>query len=358
MKKKIFFQVCLVTFLFLPVFGQNGKTGTHSATPHSSYESFRLFEDDTLLEISLRFDLTTYFRTKPKPEYLKAVITFHLSKTDSINKDISLRTRGEFRYQNCFFAPIELNFKKADFGYSDLNKISKLKLAPQCNSTSEYENYVLREYLIYKLFNVLTDTSFRVRLLTVNYIDTEKKRKPIRQYGFFIEPVEMLAARTNTVPINIRTVNQKNILPKVMDRLAIFNYMIGNFDWSVPGQHNVRVIKSLVLDTLQLGIAIPYDFDWAGVVNASYAIPAETLGTNSVRERIFLGVCRSKEVYLKDLEVFLEKKEEFYRVVNEFPYLNQKAKKDITTYLDEFFDQLVGKRTIINILLNKCKAIL
>jgi hypothetical protein len=355
MKKKIFFQVSLVIFLVLPVFGQNDKAGAQSAIPDTSHKSFRLFEDDKLIQISLRFDMTTYLRAKPKKDYLKAVISFHLSKTDSINENIRLRTRGLFRYQNCYFAPIELNFKKADFGYTDLNKISKIKLVPQCNLGSENENYVLKEYLIYKLFNVLTDTSFRVRLLTINYIDTEKKRKPIRQYGFFIEPVEMLTARTNSVQINTRNLTQKNIVPKVMDRLAIFNYMVGNYDWAVPPQHNVILIKPLVVDTVQLGIAIPYDFDWTGLVDAVYAIPAEIVGTKTVRERVFLGVCRSKEVYQKDLEVFLEKKEEFYRVINEFPYLNQRTKKDMIVYLDGFFNQCVGNKDILDILLNSCK---
>jgi hypothetical protein len=355
MNKKIFVQIFLVTFIVLPVTGQNVKTGADTVVHHKAHKSFNLFTDDKLLEISLKFDLGTYFRTKPKPNYLEAEITFHLGEKDSINKEIGLRTRGIDRNQRCPFAPIELKFKKTDFGYSDLNKISKIKLVPECSSTSEYEDYVLREFLIYKLFNILTDTSFRVRLLTVNYIDSEKKRKPVKQYGFFIEPVEMLTARTNTVQINVKSVRPNNILPKVMDRLAIFNYMIGNFDWSVQGQHNVRIIKSPILDTVQLGIAVPYDFDWSGVVNASYAIPDENVGISSVRERKFLGACRTREEYMKDLDLFLEKKEEFYRVINEFPYLNQKAKKDIITFLDDFFEQSVGKRSVINVFLNNCK---
>ena len=84
-----------------------------------------------------------------------------------------------------------------------------------------------------------------------------------------------------------------------MDRLAIFNFMIGNYDWSVPGHHNVLVIKSLEFDPYGLGIAIPHDFDWTGLVNASYAIPAENVGTENVRERLFEGICRTEEVYHK-----------------------------------------------------------
>ena len=355
MDKKIIFQVVLMTFLISPVIGQNVDSLAQSAIPDSSFKSFRLFEEEKPIEISLRFDLSTYLRTKPREDYLKANITFHLSKTDSISKDIKLRTRGIFRNQYCAFSPIELNFKNANFGYTDLNAISKIKLVPECKSGSENEYYVLREYLVYKLFNILTDTSFRVRLLTINYIDTEKKKKPITQYGFFIEPIEMLTARTNTIQIKARTLTQKSIIPEIMDRVAIFNYMIGNYDWSLPGQHNVKVVKSLNIDNSPLGIAIPYDFDWTGLVNAAYALPAENIGTESVRDRIFLGMCRSKEVFKKELEIFLKQKDAFYRVINEFPYLDQREKKDITGYLDGFFNQLTGRRDLADILMEICK---
>jgi hypothetical protein len=254
------------------------------------------------------------------------------------------------------FPPIELNLKKAGFGYTDLDRMTKLKMVPQCSSGKDKEDYVLREYLAYKLFNVMTDTSFRVRLLKVKYVDTLKKRKPLVQYGFFIEPVEMIASRTNCMQIRSRTLNQKNIVPAIMDRLAIFNFMIGNYDWSVPGQHNVLILKSMTLDPSGLGIAIPHDFDWTGLVNATYAVPAENVGTENVRERLFEGVCRTKQVYDKELDLFVTKKEAFYRVINEFPYVSPKVKKDITGYLDGFFNQLTGRRDLILYnLINTCK---
>ncbi|MGD0756581.1 MAG: hypothetical protein ABR927_16135 [Bacteroidales bacterium] len=357
MKKQIFYQAPILVFFISLFVGQNNCLLAQIAISDSSRKSFRLFEDDKIIDITLRFDLSTYFRTKPKEDYLKANLTFHLSKTDSISRDINLRTRGIFRNRYCTFPPIELNLKKAHFGYTDLDKISKLKMVPECSFSSDNKDYILKEYLAYKLFNVLTDTSFRVRLLTVTYLDTQKKRKPIQQFCFFIEPVEMLTVRTNAMQIKSRTLNQKNIVPRIMDRLAIFNYMIGNYDWSVPGLHNVLVIKPLVIESTGLGIAIPYDFDWTGLVNADYAIPTEEMGTQTVRERLFEGICRSKEVYLKDLELFSEKKDEFYRVINEFPYLDQREKKDATGYLDGFFNQLVGKKdNIVYILTNTCKS--
>jgi len=257
------------------------------------------------------------------------------------------------------FAPIELNFKKTDFGYSDLNKISKLKLVPQCSAGKDKEDWVIREYLAYKLFNVLTDTSFRVRLLKVTYIDSEAKKKPARpviQYGIFIEPAYMLTARTNSIQLKTQNLNQKYIVPRIMDRMAIFNFMIGNYDWSVPGQHNVMITKSLNMDPYGLAIAIPHDFDWTGLVNPTYAIPTEEIGIENVRERKFMGICRTKEVYDKELDLFLQKKPQFYQVINDCPYIDEKTKRDITKYLDGFFDQFGGRKDLILYnLLNTCK---
>jgi len=358
MKRKVFWSFPIAVSFILLLYSQTYSTFAQTADPDSSKKTFGLFDDDKIIDITLKFDLTTYFRSKPQKEYLDANLTLHQSKTDSVSRDIHLRTRGVFRNQYCTFAPIELNLKKADFGYTDLNKISKLKLQPQCGSGKDKGEYVLREYLTYKLFNVLTDTSFRVRLLTVTYIDSKRDRKPVKQYGFFIEPAEMLAKRTGSILIKSPAINQRSIIPAIMDRLAIFNYMIGNYDWSVPGQHNVLVIKTLVVDPYGRGIAIPHDFDWTGLVNATYAIPAENMGTSNVRERIFGGVCRTKATYLKTLELFYRKKGEFYKVINDFPYLDIRAKKDMTRYLDEFFDQLEGKSDLIlYMLMNSCKDI-
>jgi hypothetical protein len=354
--KKITVQILRVSFIIAILINQYSLLSAQIDSSDTAKKSLMLFGEEKPLEITLRFDLTTYFRIKPQEDYLKANLTFHFSRTDSLSRDIRLKTRGVFRNQYCFFPPIELNFKKTYFGYTDLDSITKLKLVTQCSSGRFKENYILREYLAYKLFNVLTDTSFRVRLLTINYVDSENKRKPEQQTGFFLEPADMLVARTKCVQIKVATLTQKSIVPAIMDRFAIFNYMIGNYDWAVPGQHNVLVIRPLDSTPNGLDIAIPYDFDWTGVVNASYAVPAEIIGTENVRERIFEGVCRTREVFNNDLDLFLARKKDFYRVVNEFPYIDQKDKKDITKYLDGFFNQLEGKRdAILYYLLSSCK---
>ena len=318
-------------------------------------EDFGLFTRDEVFDLSLAFDVTSYMRKKPKEEYIDAVMTYHLGPGDSITHNIKLKSRGEFRNGYCTFPPLQLNFKKADFAKKDLEKINKIKVVTHCQSGNE--DLLFREYLIYKLYNTLTDSSFRVRLVRMTYLNTFKQTKPIRTYAFFIEPAEILADRLNLMPVELTTLSQKNIEPSMMDRMAVFNYMIGNTDWSVPNQHNCKIFVGLGTGRSDLGLIVPYDFDYSGLVNAPYAIPHENLGIESVRERKYLGICRDEQTFLKTLKEFRDKKEAMYRVISDFPYLNEKEKKDMIMYLEGFFSRFDRRNTIVYDLLNQCKEL-
>ncbi|MBK7712709.1 MAG: hypothetical protein IPJ37_18445 [Bacteroidales bacterium] len=168
----------------------------------------------------------------------------------------------------------------------------------------------------------------------------------------------MIAKRTNSTIVRTGALNQSHINPRVMDRLAIFNYMVTNWDWSIPGQHNVEVFKPINFNQDGAGIAVPYDFDLTGIVNADYAIPPPDLGIENVRQPLFTGICRTKEEYTADLKRFLEAKESLYSVIKEFPYLNQRSKKDITNFMDQFFNKLEKQKSLDNLVdtfLQSCK---
>ncbi|HEX2968118.1 MAG TPA: hypothetical protein VHO46_03355 [Bacteroidales bacterium] len=337
-------------FLFLSFINLNGQQTS------GTIKRFGLFDSDEPLEITLRCDVTAYLRKKAAKDYMKAELVFNPDRPDSLAKQVRFRLRGVFRQRYCAMAPIELNFKKVKFGYSDLDSIDKLKMATQCGFGTDDERLVMREFLVYKMFSVFTDTSFRVRLLRINYIDINGHRKPMTQWGFFIEPASMLEYRTSTIQITSDNLTQKHIFPFIMDRLAIFNYMAGNYDWSVPGQHNIKVFKPLNQPWNEYGIAVPFDFDWSGIVNAPYAQPVESIGLKSVRERLFLGICRDIESYRRQFQLFESKKDKLYSIINEFSYLNSREKEDITGFLDSFFIQLKGNQNKILIdLKTNCK---
>lgn len=354
MTKYIFILTILAVISFQRVISQIDALSSDSLFSISDTikQDFGLFDSDEILNISLRFDISYYKKKKPKDEYMNAVLTYYISSTDSISKEVRLRSRGNLRYGYCNFPPIRLNFETAEFKDTEFRNINKLKMVTHCETGNEI--YLFKEYLAYKLFNLLTNYSFRVRLARVNYINTAKECKPIETYAFFIEPLEMLAKRNNSVPVNTSNLTQKNIYPEMMDRMAIFNYMIGNTDWSVPIKHNCEFLAGLNPDNSGYAIIVPYDFDYSGFVDADYSVPYKGLNLTSVRERRYLGICRSRDVYLNALKEFVDKKEEFYSLINEFPLLDKKTKKVMIRYIGDFYDQIDRNNTIIYEMMNGC----
>jgi hypothetical protein len=350
--KKLYALFFLSGILTLPASGQKDTVDVTYKVRDTLNRNIRLFESDSLLKLTLRFDINAYKKERSDTVYQSAILTYHINKTDSINEQIKLRARGNLRRDYCDFPPIRLNFKKSDLANDEFVNINKLKLVTHCKLGNE--EYTLKEYLIYKLYNILTENSFKVRLAQITYINTGKQSKPIRQFAFMIEPLEALCKRTNSVEVKLPNITQKHIKPEVMDRMAIFNYMIGNTDWSVPVKHNIVVLSQGGSDRPDLGIILPYDFDYAGLINADYAVPYEGLGLESVRERKYLGVCRDKEVFINDLREFNNKKEEFFKIINEFPYLKEKSKKVMTDYLNEFFAGIDKKNSLVYKLLQDC----
>jgi hypothetical protein len=351
--KLLTLSVLLVFVGAFNLYSQEEVTDHPLAAVDTLQHDFGLFSKEDILRLTLRFDITTYKRKKPKEEYLNALLTYYINDRDSINKEVRLRSRGVMRNGYCDFPPISLNLKNSGLQGTDFGTIQKIKMVTHCSYGND--DYLFREYLIYKLYNALTDVSFRVRLVKIEYINTARKSKPIQTYAFLIEPTDMLAKRTNSIEVKLNRLTQKDIYPEMMDRMAIFNFMIGNTDWSVPDQHNCKVLSRLVADNSGLGMIVPYDFDYSGLVNATYAIPYEPLGLKSVRERRFEGICRTREVFLEELKQFTDRKDEFYRIVNEFPLISQKSKKDIIGYLDSFFNEFDKRNTILEDLFYGCK---
>jgi hypothetical protein len=354
---KTSFITLALLFLVIPLFGQKDSL-TVSGQFKSSTENFGFFSSDELLEMHLNFDIETYQKKKIKGLSLDGNLIVYTGKDDSLTKNVRVKTRGYFRFNYCAMPPMEINFKKPVYAFGDSGSFKKLKLVTQCQSSNIYSDYILKEYIVYRMFNLFTDTSFRVRLVRMNYIDNQNKRKTVVQYGFIIEPVPVLAERLNAMILKDVPITQKSVIPRIMMRIAIFNYMIGNYDWAVPNEHNIAIMVSQNPFADQLAVAVPYDFDWTGLVNPLYALPVEELGIETVRERLYMGICLSREGFRHELLKFIPYKKKIYSLINEFPYLNPRAKKDMTNYLNEFYDKLEstnGLNMLIEHMQTTCK---
>jgi hypothetical protein len=353
--KRIILSILLFlsVFIFRPISAQVDTLDSRYAVNDTQDVKVTLFDTDAIFEISLKFDINKYKRLRSDSIYLPAVLTYHISETDSVVKDIKLRARGNIRRTAiCDFPPLMLNFKLKDSEGTEFSGINKLKIVPYCKLG--YEQYVLKEYLVYKLYNVLTDLSMRVRLFKITYINSVKQKKPITQYGFAIEPVEHLEDRTNTKEIEYSGLTQRHIRQDMLDRAAIFNYMIGNTDWAVPIKHNVIILRNSQFTPVNENLIVPYDFDYSGLVATDYAVPFDALPIKRVQERLYMAVCRSETEFSDALNEFAEKKDEFYKVINSFPHISEKSRKVMINYLDSFFDGMDRRSSLVKRLLNDC----
>ena len=71
---------------------------------------------------------------------------------------VKLGTRGHFRLmaRNCDFVPLRVEFPKQESAGTAFEGQTALKLGTHCRGDKAYDNYTLREYLTYRLFNLVT----------------------------------------------------------------------------------------------------------------------------------------------------------------------------------------------------------
>ncbi len=220
-----------------------------------------------------------------------------------------------------------------------------LKIIFAAESFSEtFRDYIVKEELIYKIYNLLSESSFKSRLAMVTYIDSLGKKKPDLRPAFFIEDETILAKRLLAKPYQKVRLRQDQLDTLTMATISVFEFMIGNTDWSVPYQHNIKVFYK----ENAMPIPVPYDFDHSGLVNTSYANPAEELNLSSVKERLFRGIYFSPEILNKVFENFKNQKENIYKLYIGNTKLEPSYIKYATGYLDDFYEIIANERKVKN----------
>lgn len=317
-------------------------------------DTIDLFNDNKVLHVTLESDFKTLRKRKYKEEYQKAIFRMMYNDTVQVTRSIKIRARGIYRKSASFIPPIKLNFKKKDAFIKQLKNFDKLKMVLDYKWGNIYEQYLLSEYYAYRIYNIITDYSLRVRLLKVTYIDTSERLKAVTRYAFIIEDIDQLATRHNAVRIETKSFREiRTNLPVLMD-VYLFQYLIGNTDWSILAMHNVYLIKSLDFNDPKPYV-VPYDFDYAGIVDTNYAIPDERLGTKSVRERVYRGYCLPETIAKTSREKFIRCKGQIYDLYTNDTLLSKYVKNKTINYLDEFYDIIENERLFKRYFIDGCR---
>lgn len=317
----------LLCFFFL--------TGQAIYAQSSSINRLRFFNDTSIVNATIATDMGKLLRQKKTGYQIQGTFITTLPDSTKINEPVLLVVRGHFRKDNCYLPPLKINFKFQKS--SALHSLGSLKLVSTCKTSVTYDQYLLKEFLIYRIYNLLTDMSFHVRLLNLDLMDSSGKKKPISEHAFLVEDIRDVAKRNNCIESKKGIFVEETTDRRQMTLMGIFEYMIGNTDWGVPVYHNIKLIFSKN-DSSKRPFIVPYDFDFSGFVNSDYAVPDEKLSINNVQQRLYRGFPRTMEELNEVLDIFKKQKDNIYALINNFDLLTSRSKKEMIHYLKDFFE--------------------
>ncbi len=313
---------CSQIFLLLCCFG------AAQATP--------LFASDAVLEVELRGPIGSTIRDKRKRAERPFTIV-----VDGESWPVEVRLRGKSRVEQCRFPPLRLDFRGEDVAGGLFDGLDKVKLVTHCRDAGHYDANLFEEYAAYRMFSLVSDFSHRVRLMRIRYVDTAKPGKdPLVRYAFALEPIELVAQRTEAVEHEVPHVVKSRLAAEQAALVFVFQYLIANSDWSLvraDGEesccHNGRLLQKEGLNYF-----VPYDFDLSGFVNARYADPDPSLPINRVTSRLYRGYCIKGLDVVPAIEAIVAKEADIVGVVRTLPDAAGKDGGKRLDFIAEFFE--------------------
>ena len=273
-------------------------------------------------------------------------------KTQTFNVKVS--PRGKSRQQRCKFFPLWINFKKSEVKDTIFAEQNKLKLVTHCSNNLSSKGYVPAEMLVYRLFNLFTETSFRVRAVNMTYVDGKRSS---RHPAFFIEHKKALAKRLGGQIADQSNPKISELDPSMSARVTLFQYMIGNTDFSlVQGPSREECCHNAVpLEVDNQIRSVPYDFDVTGFVNVPYAGPVPSLGIKKLTQRLYRGYCKHNAELETEIEFFKSQKETVFAMVNSFGDLEGLRTKRHIRFLEGFYNVVESERSANSRIYKKCR---
>ena len=315
-----------------------------------------LFQDDATLRVEITAPFARLINERPKDEEFPGSFSFTDSYGSLVELDLQVRARGNFRYTNCDFPPLYLNFKRSQVMGTLFDQQNKLKMVVHCKDSARYQQNLLREYLAYRMLNSLTDWSFRVRLLEVTYVDSEDRRPRMVRNAFLIEHVNRLGDRLDRQKLNIFPDSVQAIQADYLNLTSVFQYLLGNTDFSPTLGSNGECCHNYELfekegDPL---LAIPYDFDMSGFVNAPYAEPDEGLGIDNVRQRLYQGFCVNNDHVEASVSEFLRARETLYNLAANLQEMAPTVRRLVADYMDKFYETISDPQAVQREIFDRC----
>jgi hypothetical protein len=345
------FSAVLLALLLLPATLAAQKPGKPPKAPKpdkpdtGEHKPARLFRGTEPVVMWLSADFKTVFKDRDSmsTKTYPATLRYLDEKGDTLSLDVQLSTRGHFRLKTCSVVPLKVHFDKEKTRGTLFGGNGSLKLATHCEKGDDYAQRVYIEYAIYKMYRALTPVGLDARLATVTWIDPKNPSFTVTRPGFWMQDDDDMARVLRGKILMQQGGHAEDMDPRQMTITDVFQYMIGNTDYSMSYLHNYRIVLT---DTAATYYPMAYDWDWSGLVDAPYARPDSRLPIRTVRDRLYRGACHSMAELTPVLELFKAKKGEIYGALTGLKPLDPKRLKVATEYLDEFFKMIDDPRQV------------
>jgi hypothetical protein len=314
------------------------------------HDASAFFESQDPIEVTLTTNIGKIRGDKgANPPWRPATLSYKAPEGTLVTVPVKARTRGIWRLKMCDFPPLRLNFSGETSKGTIFHNLDKPKLVGYCQNADNYEQYILQEYQLYRIYQLITPVSHKARLIRLTYADSADGKVRARRYGFIMEEPKALAERLGGRVLEQKGAGGENLDPTQDALFGVFQYFIGNTDFSVAALHNVELFFNEQGDVAP----IAYDFDFSGAVNARYATADSSLRIPNVRQRLFRGYCTDAKSYNKAFATFNEKKPEIYALYSDSigKLMDKGRVRETLHYFDEFYATInnrgAAKRSII-----------
>ena len=267
---------------------------------------------------------------------------------------IRVRTRGIWRLNNCEFPPLRLNFAKKDAQGTAFEGLDKPKLVNYCRNNDRFEQYVLQELQLYRVYQLLTPASHRARLMRMTYVDSASGKTHATRMGIMLEEPDAMAERLGGQMLEQQGADKEDLDPQQNLLFGVFQYFAANSDWSTLMLHNVELVVRRDDGVL---LPVAFDFDFSGVVNAPYATPDPKIPIRHVRQRIYRGMCAPPEQLSQVFALFNQKKDAIYALYRDDigKLLLPEFVRETLQYYDEFYATINDPKKVKREFVEACR---
>jgi hypothetical protein len=306
-----------------------------------------LFDEDAVLDIRLAGPIGELVDNRKEKKEMSFVLS-----AEGVDHEVLVRARGHSRLRVCNFAMLRLEFGFDSVATTVFENQDKLKLVTHCREGKRAGQDLLQEYIAYRIFGLLTDVSYRVRLLRIDYVDINEPDEVPAQYpfAFAVEPDDELARRIAANKAERDGISRSMLNPEQAALVYVFQYLIGNTDWSIVRAdedefccHNIELFE--IGSEL---FPVPRDFDLAGLVNAPYAKPDASLRISRVTQRLYRGYCVQPDTLQSALQKINALQADIMALPETIPGLAENDRRLTSKYLAKFFDKARDERRLLD----------